>query len=103
MNNTQDRCPVELLSADTPYKRHLFLQQVDQLINGDRAQEYGDAQVNFERIAKLWSAFYGSEFSAKQVAVMLGMLKMSRLATSIDHADSWKDLAGYVAIGATLK
>ena len=93
----------EFVRENMPNRRTLFLQEVEKLVNGDRAKDYGDAQENFQRIADLWSAFYGAKFTPKQVAVMLNLLKVSRLANTIDHEDSWKDMAGYATLGGTLK
>ena len=76
------------------------------LINGDRAKAYGDASVNFGRIADLWTAQFGHKltepFTAADVALGLTHLKLSRLAVTPAHADSWVDAAGYVALGAEL-
>lgn len=80
-----------------------FLQEVDQLIHGERAQDYGDAQENFQRIANLWASYKNVDFSVQDVAIMLGLLKISRLAHTPDHRDSWIDLAGYAALGGTLR
>ncbi len=78
------------------------LRYAEKLITGDRLQDYGSPEESFKRIAKMWSAFKGVEFTAQEVALMMSLLKISRLANSIDHYDSWIDLLGYVAIGSTL-
>ena len=76
------------------------------LINGDRAKAYGDASVNFQRIADLWSAQFRHKltepFTAADVALGLTHLKLSRIANTPDHADSFVDAAGYLALGAEL-
>lgn len=68
-------------------------------INGPRDRDYGSAHQNFGRTAKMWSAFKGVEFTPTDVAAFLAMLKLSRLANSPDHEDSWVDLVGYAALG----
>ena len=71
------------------------------LINGDRAKDYGDASVNFQRIADLWFPIVGYVTPAK-VALMLAQLKVARLIQSPTHEDSWVDACGYLALGAEL-
>lgn len=69
------------------------------LINGERANQYGDAVASMERIAGLWSAYLGIEVETKDAAAMLCLLKLSRIASG-KKADNWIDLIGYGAIGA---
>lgn len=86
--------------------RDKALTTAGELINGDRARDYGDASVNFGRIADLWTAQFqhklNGAFTASDVAIALTHLKLSRLAVTPAHADSWVDAAGYVALGAEL-
>jgi hypothetical protein len=73
----------------------------------DRPSVYGSPEQNFERIARLWNAHVHNtvgpgadvSFTAGDVAILLGMVKIARLAADIKHADSWVDLAGYAACG----
>jgi hypothetical protein len=73
----------------------------------DRPSVYGSPEQNFERIARLWNAHVHNtvgpgadvSFTAGDVAIMLGMVKIARLAADPKHADSWVDLAGYAACG----
>lgn len=70
----------------------------------DRAASYGVLEDNFATIADLWSVYWQRRglvnFEAVDVAVMMGLLKVARLAGNPKHADSWVDLAGYAACGA---
>lgn len=43
---------------------------------------------------------YQLRVSSGDVAALLALMKIARLAHSPDHADSWTDLAGYAALGA---
>jgi hypothetical protein len=79
-----------------------ILHQADVLVNGQRAQDYGPPQVNFQRIADLWSPVFGLSVTPVQVALALSQLKVARLINSPDHEDSWIDAAGYIAIGGEL-
>lgn len=72
------------------------------LINGQRARDYGDAAENFQRIADLWAPILGIDVAASDVALCLLQLKVARLVTSPAHADSWVDAAGYVALGGEI-
>lgn len=64
-------------------------------ITHDRAGDYGDPRVSFDRIALMWSAITGADISAQQVAHMMICLKISRLQTSPNHLDSLVDIVGY--------
>jgi len=66
----------------------------------ERGDEYGGPWQNHERIAVMWTAIMGVEFSPEQVALCLAAMKIARLAHNSDHQDSWKDLAGYAATGS---
>jgi predicted solute-binding protein len=79
-------------------KRDQLLHKAEELINGDRAKEYGDAKKNFEDIARLWSVVLGIEVTAQQMALCMIMVKAARLMKT-DHEDSWIDIAGYAALG----
>jgi len=66
----------------------------------DRADDYGTPWQNHERIAVMWTAVLGIEVEPEQVALCLASMKIARLATNLDHQDSWVDLAGYAATGS---
>lgn len=96
----------ELTTATEPRTRSTTLTTAEELINGDRAATYGDPAENFTRIADLWNAQFGhkltEKFTATDVALALVHLKLSRLAVTPDHADSWIDGCGYLALGSEL-
>lgn len=75
------------------------LDQAKALLGGDRQDDYGDARENHERIARLWAEVLGVKVEAWQVAVCMGMVKVSRAVQSPDKADTWVDMAAYAAIG----
>lgn len=79
-----------------------ILEEAARIVAGDRAADYGDAQVSFDRIAALWAPILGVPVTAKQVALCLIQLKVSRACTS-DKRDNWTDLAGYAYLGSVLK
>lgn len=70
---------------------------------GQREQDYGSPENNFERIANLWNAYLGElTVNAVDVAMMLGLLKIARIKTGKGTADSFVDLAGYAACGGEI-
>jgi hypothetical protein len=82
--------------------RDQALTTAGELINGQRAKDYGDASENFQRIADLWAPVLGATVTREQVALCLAQLKIARLITSPAHTDSWADLIGYAALGTEL-
>lgn len=66
----------------------------------DRNATHGDPEDNFGRIAELWAAYKRVPFNAIDVAAMMALMKVARIAQSPEHRDSWIDLAGYAACGA---
>lgn len=75
-----------------------FLLEALDLIEGERAENYGDAKENHARIAAMWSALLEKEVTPNQVYLCLIAVKMSRLMESPRHRDSWLDIAGYAAL-----
>jgi hypothetical protein len=86
--------------------RNETLDNAKDLINGDRAADYGDALINHQRIAKGWNVIVSDAISTHgqltpaHVALMMDWLKTSRLLTNIHKMDSWVDKAGYTALGS---
>jgi hypothetical protein len=77
------------------------LDKAKEIVVGAREGEYGSPRRNFERIAALWSAHLGDRtLTPVDVALMMALLKIARLASAPGHDDSWTDLAGYAACGA---
>lgn len=75
-----------------------ILTTAEEIINGQRAKDYGDARENHERIANLWSYFKKVEFSPEDVAVMMILLKIARLMENGYHHDTMVDIAGYAGV-----
>lgn len=75
---------------------------------GEREHDYGTPENNFETIGLLWSVYLNAAhpeytkalplngIGAKDVAAMMALLKVARIATS-SSPDSFVDLAGYAA------
>lgn len=67
---------------------------------GHRATDYGTPEDNFGTIAKLWSVYKGTQFTATDVAMMMALLKVARIKSGSNTTDSFVDLAGYAACAA---
>lgn len=80
-------------------KREEILKKANDLINGERANDYGNAYDNHNRIAQLWSVVLGIKVTAQTVALCLILVKVARLITSPHKLDSWIDIGGYSALG----
>lgn len=101
---------VEKNSEDAKRKltRADILQAAEKCVCGQREQDYGTPEDNFKAIAELWEAYLNKactrgvnvRVEAKDVAVMMALLKIARIAAGGGKADSWIDLAGYAACGA---
>ena len=79
--------------------RNDILKNAMELINGDRAKDYGDAHENHQRIAELWSVVFGIKITVYQVVLCLILLKVARLIYSPKKIDSWVDIGGYTGLG----
>jgi hypothetical protein len=86
-------------------ERERILDEAKRIISSDRNVEYGEPERNFERISDLWSAYLGEDrvVYAHDVAVMLALVKVARIANSPNKEDHWVDLAGYAACGGELR
>jgi hypothetical protein len=83
-----------------------ILDHAKKCVCGQRTHDYGSPEDNFTTIAHLWSAYMraahpemniaNDSISPKDVAVMMSLLKVARIATG-SSPDSFVDLAGYAA------
>ena len=75
-----------------------ILDTAKKCVCGQREQDYGSPENNFERIAALWNAYLGAKtVDAVDVAMLLALLKVARIKTGRGTEDSFVDLAGYAA------
>ena len=73
------------------------------VIVGGKDGQHGGTEDNFNRIARMWYAYKGVPFTAKDVAVMMILLKVARIASGHQNDDNWTDIAGYAACGGELE
>lgn len=89
-------------------KRAEVLEAARVCVCGEREQDYGTPENNFATIGYFWGvylnaahpeytkAFPYNGITAKDVAAMMALLRVARIATG-SSADSFVDLAGYAA------
>jgi hypothetical protein len=71
------------------------------LVGGDREATHGDKVENHQNIARLWNAYLdwrlpeGEALTAKDVALMMALLKIARTKLGAHNPDDYVDLAGY--------
>ena len=79
------------------------------LIAGDRQKDYGPPSENFALVSRLWNLWLHARgraatspvtflLTAADVAAMMMLLKIARLARTPDHHDSMTDIAAYAAL-----
>lgn len=83
--------------------RKAVLKTAGDLIDGDRARDYGDAFEMHKRIAVGWTQILGIDVRAHEVALCMAWLKMSRLVETPSHADSYVDAVAYMALAAEIE
>lgn len=86
-----------------------ILHAAEKCVCGQRETDYGTPEDNFETIAGLWETYLsracvdeagGVYIDATDVAMMMALLKIARIAGGVGTRDSFIDLAGYAACGA---
>ena len=99
-----------------------ILKEAENLIQGDRQDNYGDIHTSFGQIAAYWDTYinrkikkvlseielvetrdvtFSIDINAMDVANMMILLKISRAQNKFDR-DSYVDIAGYVACAEQL-
>lgn len=86
---------------ETPVdRRRGILTDAAVCVCSDRNLMYGEPEDNFDVIAAMWSAYLGMQVTAADVAAMMILFKVARIATAEKPSrDSYVDIAGYAACG----
>lgn len=101
-----DAEPAKVIVKEEKIKETV-LHEAERIIYGDREMTYGHPSKNLWTIARLWTAYVdaasdnalqGKEFTAKDVALMMILVKTARLANNDSHRDSIVDICGYAAL-----
>lgn len=86
------------IGARVKHPREIALEEAANLIVGDREEDYGPPQVNFQRIADIFNIILpGKNFTAPDVALAMIGLKIARAAQGYKR-DTYIDIAGYAAL-----
>lgn len=88
--------------------REKILEAAKKCVCGDREQDYGSPEHNFQTIANLWTDYFQGkgimvQFEPHDVAAMFALMKIARIAGGHAKDDNWIDLAGYAACGGELE
>lgn len=104
----------EVLEMPTPAPKVQKLTRRDILdraavcVCGEREEDYGSPEDSFGLIAEFWTSYLKRacvspgadvEVSARDVAMLMALLKVARVAGGRGTADCFVDLAGYAACG----
>ncbi len=82
----------------------MLLEEVAELVDGQRAADYGEPQESFDTIARLWNTYlYAAGFldkgttglTALEVADLMILLKIARNAGPRKTKDNYVDICGY--------
>ena len=88
--------------------RKEILNAAETCVCGHREDDYGAPEDSFGLIAELWTSYLkrvcvspGADVnvSARDVAMLMALLKIARVAGGRGTADCFVDLAGYAACG----
>lgn len=87
----------------TTVNRESILQEAIRCVCGEREQQYGSPENNFKTIAELWSTYLEMDVTPVDVAALMILLKVARVASGNGKNDNWVDIAGYAACGGELQ
>ena len=93
--------------------RSELLHAAEVCVCGQREEDYGTPEDSFRVIGELWETYIKEKcvgdpaaevcIVPEDVAALLALLKIARIATGHGKSDNWVDLAGYAACGGELQ
>lgn len=92
--------------------RAQILDEAKHIVTGERESQYGRPEDNFRTIAELWEVYlqkrcvaggFYVEILPEDVAIMMALLKVARIATGAGKVDNYVDLAGYAACAGEIR
>ena len=79
-----------------------IIAEVSRCVNTERNSSYGEPEDNFRAIADFWNVYMSNRgeelnrpLTATDIAIMMSLLKIARIATGEAKMDNFIDLAGY--------
>ena len=92
--------------------REQILEAARKCVCGEREKDYGEAENSFTVIADFCGTYLEEKcvspetdvcLNPEDVAAMMALLKIARIATGHGKNDNWIDLAGYAACGGEIQ
>lgn len=83
-----------MAAVDDIQENNTILDEAKALTRGERNKDYGHPAEDFTRIAGMWSALFGFDFKAEDVAKAMICVKLSREQNK-PKRDNRVDIAGY--------
>jgi len=93
--------------------RSELLHAAEVCVCGQREEDYGTPEDSSRVIGELWETYIKEKcvgdpaaevcIAPEDVAALLALLKIARIATGHGKSDNWVDLAGYAACGGELQ
>lgn len=71
------------------------LDHVENMLNGEKAAEYGNPRIMFQNISKRW---FGRDDAEADVAIMMAELKIERIKYDQSKEDSYLDAIAYLVM-----
>lgn len=71
------------------------LDRVNDMLNGEKAEEYGNPRIMFQNISKRW---FDCDDAEVDVAIMMAELKIERIKYDQSKEDSYLDAIAYLAM-----
>lgn len=100
---------IENFTDEKPSTRADILDQAKKCVCGQREQDYGTPESNFQLIADLWNGYLGEKtdnpvisVTPVDVSMMMALMKIARIRNGGGSGDSFVDLAGYAACGGEI-
>ena len=80
-----------------------ILETAIKLVCKDRKETHGpNMRESFEKTANLWSNYLGYKIKAKDVPIMMVLLKVTRAKDGAFNPDDYVDMCGYSAIAGQI-
>ena len=71
------------------------LDHVKDMLNSEKAEEYGNPRTMFQNISKRW---FGCKDAEVEVAIMMAELKIERIKHNLKKEDSYLDAIAYLTM-----
>ena len=82
-----------------------IIEKAADLITKDRQKDYGDIDTNYEKFAAFLNIFLKDveKIKPSDAALLMVLLKISRMKQGIFNEDTFSDAIGYLGIAAALR